>query len=130
MSNIIGIGTHIAECLRIHKMLERHGELFTQRVYTTDEVHYCQSRRQSLQHFTACWAAKEAVLKALGLGGRKRVPWRDVEIRYEPGGSCVVAIRGAIRDSVEQMQAGDILVTTSFCRSHATAYAVVVGRED
>jgi holo-[acyl-carrier protein] synthase len=130
MSNVLGIGTHIAECLRIHKMLERHGELFTERVYTSDEIHFCRSRRQPLQHFTACWAAKEAILKALGLAGRKRLPWRDVEIRYEPGGGCNVAVRGAIRETVEQLRAGNVLVTTSFCRTHATAYALVVGREE
>ena len=46
MSTVLGIGTDITECLRIARMIERHGELFIDRVYTPDEVRYCQSRRQ------------------------------------------------------------------------------------
>ena len=78
---IIGLGTDITECLRIARMIERHGELFINRVYTPYEIAYCQSRKQSTQHFTGRWAAKEAVLKALGTGWRRGISWRDMEIR-------------------------------------------------
>ena len=64
--NVLGIGTDITECLRIAQMIERHGELFVGRVYTPLEIEYCRSRRMATQHFTGRWAAKEAVLKALG----------------------------------------------------------------
>ena len=69
--NVIGIGTDIVECLRIAKMIDRHGELFISRVYTKNEIRYCQSRKQSTQHFAGRWAAKEAILKALGTGWRR-----------------------------------------------------------
>ena len=62
--DVIGIGTDITECLRIARMIERHGELFLGRVYTPEEIRYCQSRKQAIQHFAGRWAAKEAVLKA------------------------------------------------------------------
>jgi len=42
MSQIIGIGTEIVECLRIARMIERHGELFINRVYTAEEIRYCR----------------------------------------------------------------------------------------
>ena len=99
-TTIIGIGTDITECLRIARMIERHGELFIDRVYTPEEIKYCQSRRQATQHFTGRWAAKEAVLKALGIGWRRGVAWRDVEVRTEPGGRPVVAARGAVKEIV------------------------------
>ena len=83
--NIIGIGTDIVECLRIAQMIERHGELFITRVYTPHEIQYCQSRKQATQHFAGRWAAKEAVLKALGTGWRRGISWRDVEIRNACG---------------------------------------------
>ena len=63
MSEVIGLGTDITECLRIARMIERHGELFIDRVYTPDEIKYCQSRKQSTQHFTGRWAAKEGTGK-------------------------------------------------------------------
>jgi holo-[acyl-carrier protein] synthase len=129
MTQIIGIGTDIVECLRIAQMIERHGELFIQRVYTLHEIQYCQSRKQATQHFAGRWAAKEAVLKAIGTGWRRGISWRDVEIRNEPGGSPTVALRGGARDVVENLGITRMLISISHCRSHATAFAVAEGRE-
>ena len=129
MSEIIGIGTDITECLRIARMIERHGELFINRVYTAEEIRYCQNRKQATQHFTGRWAAKEAIMKALGTGWRRGISWRDIEIRNEPGGKPVVAVRGGVKDVVEHLGIGQILVSISHCRSHATALAVAVGKE-
>jgi len=128
MSDIIGIGTDITECLRIARMIDRHGELFINRVYTTEEIKYCQGRKQSTQHYTGRWAAKEAILKALGTGWRKGISWRDIEVRNEPSGRPVVAIRGGAKDVVEHLGITEIQVTISHCRSHATATAIAVGK--
>jgi holo-[acyl-carrier protein] synthase len=125
--NILGIGTDITECLRIARMIERYGELFIDRVYTTEEIRYCQVRKQSTQHFTGRWAAKEAVLKAMGTGWVRGIRWRDIEIRNEPGGKPVVAVRGGAKDVIEQMGIAKILITISHCRTHATAYAIALG---
>jgi len=128
MPKIIGIGTDITECLRIARMIERHGELFISRVYTPYEIRYCQRRAQSTQHFTGRWAAKEAILKAIGTGWRRGIAWRDVEVRNEPSGKPVVAMGGGAREVVEQLGISEILVSISHCRTHATAYAVALGK--
>jgi holo-[acyl-carrier protein] synthase len=128
MPEILGIGTDITECLRIARMIERHGELFVNRVYTPDEIKYCQSRKQATQHFTGRWAAKEAILKALGTGWRRGITWCDVEVRNEPGGRPVVAVRGGAKEVVEQLGIAEILVSISHCRSYATATAIAVGK--
>ncbi len=127
--NVIGIGTDIVECLRIAQMIERHGELFIDRVYTAAEIEYCRSRKQATQHFAGRWAAKEAILKAIGTGWRRGISWRDMEVRNEGGGKPIVALRGGARDVVEQLGVGEILVTISHCRTHATAFAIALGRE-
>src|SRR5690348_18385419 len=124
MPNVVGIGTDIVECLRIAQMIERHGELFITRVYTTHEIQYCQSRKQATQHFAGRWAAKEAVLKAVGTGWRRGISWRDVEILNTRGGKPFVALHGGVRDVAEELGVGQILVSISHCRSHATAYAL------
>jgi holo-[acyl-carrier protein] synthase len=129
MAQIIGIGTDIIECLRIAQMIERHAELFINRVYTPHEIQYCQSRKLATQHFAARWAGKEAVLKALGTGWRKGISWRDIEIRNDPGGRPSVAIRGGALDVVEQLGIIDVHISLSHCRSHATAYAVAEGAD-
>ncbi len=130
MPTILGIGTDITECLRIARMIERHGELFISRVYTSEEIRYCQSRRQATQHFTGRWAAKQAILKALGMSWRRGISWLDIEIRNEPGGKPVVAVRGGLRDLVQELGVVELLVSISHCRSHATAYAIALGKNN
>jgi len=127
MSQILGIGTDIIECLRIAQMIERHGELFITRVYTPHEIQYCQTRKQATQHFAGRWAAKEAVLKALGTGWRKGISWRDVEVRNEPGGRPTIVLRGGARDVLEARGIETMHISISHCRSHATAYAIAEG---
>jgi holo-[acyl-carrier protein] synthase len=128
MSDILGIGTNITECLRIARMIERHGELFIDRVYTAEEIRYCRNRKQTTQHFTGHWAAKEAILRALGTRWQPGITWCDIEVRNEPGGRLVVCIRGGVKDLVEQLGVSDILVTISHCRTYATATALVLGK--
>jgi holo-[acyl-carrier protein] synthase len=129
MPQIVGVGTDITECLRIARMIDRHGELFISRVFTPEEIRYCQSRKQATQHFAGRWAAKEAVLKALGTGWRRGISWRDIEIRIRPGGRPVVAVRGDLREVVGQLGVAKLLVSISHCRTHATAYAIAIGRK-
>jgi holo-[acyl-carrier protein] synthase len=123
---IVGLGTDIVECVRIRKMIEDHGELFLRRVYTDREIRYCQSRRQAAEHFAGRWAAKEAVLKALGTGWRRGISWRDIEIRNDPSGQPKIAVRGEAKEIAKRMRLQNILITISHCRQFATAYALAV----
>jgi holo-[acyl-carrier protein] synthase len=123
---IVGIGTDIVECLRIGRMLEEHGELFLNRVYTPREIRYCQARKHATEHFAGRWAAKEAVLKCLGTGWRNGLCWTDMEIRNDPQGKPRMVLRGAARDRAQQMRIGNVLVSISHCRAYATALAVAV----
>lgn len=127
---VLGIGTDIIECLRIAQMIERHGELFINRVYTPYEISYCSSRKQATQHYAGRWAAKEAILKALGTGWRRGISWRDIEVRNDSQGKPVVGLRGGARDLVEQLGIREMLVSISHCRSHAMAHALAMGDEE
>lgn len=128
MLHVIGIGTDIVECLRIAKMIERHGELFIHRVYTPEEIQYCQSRKQATQHFAGRWAAKEAVLKTLGTGWIKGISWRDVEVQNEKGGRPSVVLHGGAMEYAQHAGIRQVLVSISHCRSHAIAYATALGK--
>jgi holo-[acyl-carrier protein] synthase len=123
---IVGIGTDIVECLRIGRMIEQHGELFLDRVYTEREVRYCQARKRAVEHFAGRWAAKEAILKCLGSGWRKGLCWTDMEIRNESSGKPVVLLCGAAKESAQQLRINDILLSISHCRAYATAHAIAV----
>ena len=104
--NVLGIGTDITECLRIAQMIERHGELFVGRVYTPLEIEYCRSRRMATQHFAGRWAAKEAVLKALGTGWRRGISWRDIEVRNATGGRPQAFLKGGTQEVAKAMGIG------------------------
>ena len=124
---ILGIGTDIVECLRIAQMIERHGELFVSRVYTDFEIEYCSARKAATQHYAGRWAAKEAVLKALGTGWRRGISWRDIEIRHDRLGAPTVLLRGGARDVMERAGIERLHISISHCRSHAVAYAMAEG---
>ena len=126
---VVGIGTDIVECLRIAQMIERHGELFLTRVYTPREIEYCSARKAATQHYAGRWAAKEAVLKALGTGWSRGISWTDVEVRNGSGGAPRIALAGGAREACERLGIADMLISISHCRSHATAFAVAVGTE-
>jgi holo-[acyl-carrier protein] synthase len=124
--DILGIGTDIIECPRIGKMVENHGELFLRRVYTDREIRYCQSRKHAIEHFAGLWAAKEAILKALGTGWSRGISWTDIEVRHGQSGQTRVLVGGGAKEAAIRRGIGDILVSISHCRTYATAYAMAI----
>jgi len=127
--NILGIGTDIIECLRIANMIERHGELFLNRVYTPHEIEYCSARKAATQHYAGRFAAKEAVLKALGTGWTRGIQWQDIEVHNDLGGKPSIVLGGGARELCLRDGISQVLITISHCRSFATAYALAVGKE-
>ena len=124
--DIIGIGTDIVECVRIARMIERHGEQFLHRVYTDREIRLCQARHHATEHFAGRWAAKEAVLKCLGTGWRTGLCWTDVEIRTDADGQPRVLVCGRAKERARHLRVADILLSISHCRAYATACALAV----
>ena len=125
---IIGIGTDITECDRIARMIQRHPESFVPRVFTDAEIAYCsRGKRQSAEHFTGRWAAKEAILKALGTGWSSGITWLDIEILNEPGGKPYARLTGAAAEIARGKGITEIQISISHCISHAVAFAIVVG---
>jgi holo-[acyl-carrier protein] synthase len=128
--DVLGIGTDIVECPRIGKMIEQHGEIFLRRVYTEREIRYCQARKHAIEHFAGRWAAKEAILKAMGTGRSRGIAWTHVEVRNGHDGRPKVLIAGAAREVARERGIGEILVSISHCRTYATAYALAMGRRN
>lgn len=72
---IRGIGVDIIEVARIKSLVEKNTR-FVQRIFTPQEISYCQEKKNKYQHFAARFAAKEAFFKALG----RRIKWTDIEL--------------------------------------------------
>ena len=123
---IVGLGTDIVEITRIGQMIERHGELFLQRVYTEEEIRYCQKRKEAMQHYAGRWAAKEAVMKTLGTGFTRGVGWQDIEVVNQKSGQPVIMLSGGAKEYAAQRGIDDVLITISHCRAYATATAIAM----
>lgn len=126
--DIIGIGTDIIECPRIGMMIEQHGELFLRRVYTEREIRYCQRRKHAIEHFAGRWAAKEAILKAMGTGWIKGISWTDLEVRNAPGGRPRVILHAGAKEVALERGISDVLISISHCRTYATAHSIALGK--
>jgi holo-[acyl-carrier protein] synthase len=124
---ILGIGTDIVECPRIGKMIEQYGETFLRRVYTDREIGFCQARKHAIEHFAAFWAAKEAILKAMGTARSQKIARTDLEVRMTVGGQPEVLVRGAARDAAVARGIANLLLSIAHCRTYATAYALALG---
>ena len=95
---IYGIGMDLVQVRRIEEALQRWGERFQDRVFTSGEVRYCRGKRNPGRNFAARFAAKEAFVKALGIGIRRGVHWRDVEVQRGPLGKPVLKLSGKASD--------------------------------
>lgn len=123
---IVGLGTDIVEIVRIGEMIDRHGESFLNRIYTEEEIRYCQKRRHCNEAFAGRWAAKEAIMKVLGTGFVRGIGWQDIEVLAEKNGKPYVNIRGGAGEHAKKIGIDQILITISHCRTYATATAIGV----
>ena len=123
---IVGTGIDIVECERIKQMMDTHGDKFLHRVYTDCELSYCRSRRRAVEHFAGRWAAKEAVVKALGTGWNRSIGYKDIEVQNASDGVPKIGLRGAAREQAQQLGITRIFISISHCEAYATAHAVAV----
>jgi len=121
---IKGLGTDIVEIARIRGMIDRHGDSFLQRCYTVAEIEWAVSYRDSAVRFAGRWAAKEAVVKALGTGFVQGFTFHDVEVLPLHTGQPEVRLSGAAAERAGELGIESVLITISHCREHATATAI------
>ncbi|MEJ0013084.1 MAG: holo-ACP synthase [Bauldia sp.] len=91
---IIGIGNDTIDIRRVEKVLEKHGERFTHRIFTDIEVRKSERRRLRAASYAKRFAAKEACSKALGTGMSGGVFWRDMGVVNLPSGKPTMALTG------------------------------------
>jgi len=122
-----GIGVDIVEIERVKKAIRRYPR-FQTRVFTSQERDYCLSKANPYLHFAVRFAAKEAVLKALGTGFRG-VKWTDLEICRDDLGKPFVRFFGGASKKLKEREISDILISLSFCHHSAVASAVAIKSE-
>ncbi|HEY0031464.1 MAG TPA: holo-ACP synthase [Bacteroidia bacterium] len=122
---IIGIGTDIAEVLRIGKSIGN--ESFKTKVFSVGEIAYCESKANKAESFAARFAAKEAFFKALGTGWRGGMAFNEVEVVNDEIGKPSLNILGATAEIVKERNIKTIHVSLSHVKELAMATVVLEG---
>ncbi|MBW6514174.1 MAG: holo-ACP synthase [Candidatus Syntrophosphaera sp.] len=121
---IIGIGTDIVKIERIRRLLELYPG-FADKVFTAGEISYCGGRSNPEQSFAARFAAKEALMKALGTGWDGRVNWLDIEVlqtgRFRPE----ILAHGATKEILAGLGVTGIHLSLSHEKEFALAFVVL-----
>ncbi len=127
---IIAHGIDLVDCPRIEKMLERHGQRFIERVFTTREQEYADSNKNRIEKLAGRFAVKEAVLKLLGTGWRGKIAWTDIEVVNNGLGQPIVEISGEVKSIAEKLGIGQICVSITHTSNFVIASAVAMAKEN
>jgi holo-[acyl-carrier protein] synthase len=126
--SILGIGVDLCEVARIGRLLERHGERAVARICNEGEAD--RGRASLDQHLAGLFAAKEAVLKALGTGWAQGTSFRQVEVVRAPGGAPGVRLHDVAAARAAALGVGRIHLSITHERGYAAAVAVLEGSSD
>ena len=127
---LLGHGIDLVPTDRIARMLERHGETFRLRCFTPGERADCERNpKRRAEHYAARFAAKEAVLKALGTGWSQGITWQDVAVTRDAQGRPGVALTGRAAEFAAAQGIDHWLLSLSHVEAYAIASAIAVGRE-
>lgn len=118
---IHGIGTDIIEVKRIEQAIQRYGQRFLDRLFSQSEQDYCSRHRDHARHYAGRFAAKEAIVKALGTGFGDNISWLDIEITNDEHGKPHVILSDKVKEAYNFPQ---LLLSISHCREYATAFAI------
>jgi len=118
---LIGIGIDLLEVDRMAEQLRPGASAFREQVFTPAEIAYCESQHYPSRHYAARFAAKEAVLKALGTGARDASAWREVEVWRDGQGACGVRLHGQAQRLATERNVRRIHVSLTHTRGLAAA---------
>ena len=122
---ILGTGIDLAEVPRIAAAIERFGERFLHRIFTADEVRYCDSKANRAERYAGRFAAKEAALKAIGTGWGRGVSWTEVEVRRAPGGRPTIAFHGRAAEVAAKLGVKHVALSITHSKEHAIAQVIL-----
>jgi holo-[acyl-carrier protein] synthase len=122
---IYGIGIDMVEISRIEKALKRWGDPFLRRVFTQAEIEYCHHGVRGVSRFALRFAAKEAFSKALGLGFRKGLGLRHIEVVRGPNGRPYLGFHGKAKELCEHHGIKNSFLSLSDNGQYAIAVVVL-----
>jgi|TARA_B110000116_G_scaffold251343_1_gene246344 holo-[acyl-carrier protein] synthase len=93
--NIFGIGTDIINIKRLEKAFKKNNSTIKSKIFSENEIKYCEKKKNSISFFAKRFAAKEALSKALGTGIRGKVSFKNIEITNNSFGKPSIKLKGS-----------------------------------
>lgn len=122
---IVGTGIDIAEVPRIAESIKRFGDRFIARIFTENEIRYCDSKANRVERYAARFAAKEAAMKALGTGWNHGVTWKDVEVSRQPGGRPTILFHGKAAEFAQKLGTKHVALSLTHTKEFAMAQVIL-----
>ena len=122
---LAGIGVDMLEIARMERVLARRPS-FAKRVFTQAERDYCERLARPAQHYAARFAAREAVLKALGTGFSRGIGLADVSVLNNEAGRPEVVLSGRAKEIAAEQGVREVALSLSYTHDVAVANAVAM----
>ena len=125
---ILGTGIDIVENYRLKKILLKKKSNFKKRIFTIKEVAYCEKKSNSISCYSKRFAAKEAFVKALGIGFRKNINFKDIEVVNNTYGKPYISISKKIANKIKtlfKVKKFNILLSISDEKKYSIASVII-----
>ena len=125
---ILGTGIDIVENYRLKKILLKKKSNFKKKIFTINEVAYCEKKSNSISCYSKRFAAKEAFAKALGIGFRKNINFKDIEIVNNTYGKPYISINKKITNKIKtlfKVKKFNILLSISDEKKYSIASVII-----
>ncbi|MGE0129370.1 MAG: holo-ACP synthase [Blastocatellales bacterium] len=123
---IAGIGVDIVEISRLERAIGEYGERFVNRVFTKQEIDYCERVARKAERFATRFAAKEAARKAIGaVTPVTALSWHDVEIISSTEGAPQLHFHGRAAELIKELKITRAHISLSHARDQAVAFVVL-----
>lgn len=120
---ITGLGTDITETARIEKAIKSIG--FKEKIFSEQEIRYCEKKANPFESFAARFAAKEAFFKALGTGWRGGIAFNEVEVVNDELGKPFIRLLGETAKILTEKKIATIHVSLSHVKEMAIATVIL-----
>lgn len=123
---VIGLGVDILEVKRIKKIFNKRKNSFIKRIYTEEEINYCESKKRSIESFAVRFSAKEAFIKAIE--SEYNITYKEIEVVKKESKKPAIILSGKALQAAEEKNVTEILVSLSHEKNYVIANIILKGR--
>jgi holo-[acyl-carrier protein] synthase len=122
---ICGVGIDLVENSRVESIIKKWGDKFINRIFSDEEIKYCEKHINSSTHYGVRFAAKESFLKALGIGLGMGIKLSDIEVMNDENGKPSLMLCGEAKNQIEKKRITKVHLSLTHTKSYSTAIVLL-----